>query len=121
MLHEDELHSFYNTLASHAETDTGKSLLGARMSYYEQAPHKAFSPPAVAFVASCTGSKQGKSRGWKVGRKGEQGKLSETHVIKREISKSSGTETQQLRERSLINPMYLWHCMAVDEEKNSLR
>lgn len=53
MLHEDELHSFYNTLASHTETDTGKSLLGARMSYYEQAPHKAFLPQAVAFVASC--------------------------------------------------------------------
>lgn len=52
-----------------------------------------------------------------MGRKGAQGKLSKTHGVNREISKSSDTETQQLRERSLINPMYLWHCMAIDEEK----
>lgn len=55
-----------------------------------------------------------------MGTKGEQGRLSETCVMKTEISKTSSMETQQLRESSLINPMYLRHRVAIDEEKNIL-
>lgn len=62
MLREDELHNFYNTLASHAETDIGKSLLGARMSYYEQKQKPGFLS-AVAFVVSCVeGTSSGLAR-----------------------------------------------------------